>query len=209
MAASTEKKILVVRIGCKRLFESVLRAQRIADQSVQPAEHHVHEKERDRDRRGDLEHDEQRLTEKAQDVGGNDGGSVGERQRDEPERARHAADQGVVRVKREVQQGGQRDLKLTDDRDALRGQRVDDVHDREPDLDVDDLAGELVARNMREPCTRKLPGEDLLIRPADRGCFHAKQHLARPRDWCRNLAQLESSRFGQHDRFHAGITLTR
>src|ERR1035437_1196178 len=105
--------------------------------------HHVDQEQRDRDRRGDLEDDEQRLREEAHHVAGDQLGRPGERQRDELERPRDPRDQHVMRVQGEVEQRRERELEVSDHGDVLRGERVDDVDDREADLHVDDLAGEL------------------------------------------------------------------
>src|SRR5665213_999330 len=103
----------------------------------------VGEEERDSDRPRDLEDHEKRLREERHEVGLEDRLERNEGQRQQRERTGQALEEIVVGIGRQVDQRAERELKFTQDADVLAGQRIDDVDDREADLEIHDLAGKL------------------------------------------------------------------
>ena len=79
-------------------------------------------------------------------------------------------------------------------------------HFVDPLAELHDLAGELVAGDMRKPRARELPGKDLLIRTAHGAGFDAHERLSAPGRWRRNLAYRKPPRRLHHYCSHARRT---
>ncbi len=101
------------------------------------------QKERDDNRRRDLEHDQERLREEQREVAADAGIQVDIGERYEIERAGDALNEEIVGVRREKDQRGNCELEFADDRDVLLRLRVEDVRDCEADLQVNQFAREL------------------------------------------------------------------